>query len=97
MNKIELIDYLADDAGITKKDSYIVIDTLLQGIKKGLCDDGLVKIAGFGTFSVIRRKARRSRNPKTGTPINVPSKVTPKFKASPKLKKEVSENWTVAE
>lgn len=94
MNKVELVSFLADDAGITKKDSYIVIDSLLKGIKRGLCDDSIVKIAGFGTFSVIRRKARRSRNPKTGAPVNVPSKVSPKFKASPKLKKIVAEIWT---
>lgn len=93
MNKVELVSFLADDAGITKKDSYIVIDSLLKGVKRGLCDDGVVKIAGFGTFSVIRRKARKSRNPKTGAPINVPSKVTPKFKASPKLKKDITDTW----
>jgi len=97
MNKVELVSFLADDAGITKRDSYIVIKSLLKGITRGLCDDGVVKIAGFGTFSVIRRKARRSRNPKTGSPVNVPSKVAPKFKSSPKLKKVVAKNWTPQE
>ena len=48
-----------------------------------------VALAGFGTLSVVRRKARRGRNPQTGRPINIPAKKVAKFKAGAKLRKAV--------
>jgi len=88
MNKKDLTNFVADEANanITKKDANLVIGHVLNGIKTGLLKDGKVTLVGFGTFSIVKRKARMARNPQTGAPISVPEKFVPKFKASKALK-----------
>jgi DNA-binding protein HU-beta len=86
MNKKDLTNFVAVEAGITKKDANLVIGTVLEGIKSGLLADGKVTLVGFGTFSVVQRAARQARNPKTGEAISVPAKMVPKFKPSKNLK-----------
>ena len=86
MNKKDLTNVVAAEAGITKKDANLVIGTVIDGIKAGLLADKKVTLVGFGTFSVVERAARKARNPKTGEPIDVPRKMVPKFKPSKLLK-----------
>ena len=86
MNKKDLTNVVAEEAGITKKDANLVIGTVIEGIKSGLFTDKKVTLVGFGTFSVVERAARKARNPKTGEPIDVPRKMVPKFKPSKLLK-----------
>ena len=97
MNKKNLTNFVAaeENAGITKKDANLVIGHVLNGIKSGLLKDGKVTLVGFGTFSIVKRKARKARNPQTGEPINVPEKFVPKFKASKALK-EAALDYTPA-
>ena len=90
MNKKDLKDFVADDAGVTKAEAGIMIDAVLDGIKEGLAADAKVTLVGFGTFTAVKRAARKARNPKTGEPIDVPEKVVPKFKASAKMKEMVA-------
>jgi DNA-binding protein HU-beta len=80
---------VAEEGGVTKKDARIVIGTVLDGVSKGLKEDGKVTLVDFGTFSVVERKARKARNPQTGEEIDVPAKRVPKFKASKALKTSV--------
>jgi len=86
MNKKGLTDYVAEEAGITKKDANALIGVVLGGIKEGLTGEGKVTLVGFGTFSIVKRNARMARNPKTGEAISVPEKTVPKFKPSKALK-----------
>jgi DNA-binding protein HU-beta len=87
MKKAELIDQLAQDAGITKAAATAAIESLLDGITGALKKkDGKVALAGFGTFSKTRRKARSGRNPRTGETIKIKASNAVKFKAGKKLK-----------
>lgn len=86
MNKKGLTDYVAAEAGITKKDASALIGVVLDGIASGITSEGKVTLVGFGTFSVVKRKARMARNPQTGEAISVPEKMVPKFKPSKDLK-----------
>lgn len=87
MKKAELIDQMAQDAGITKAAAAAGIESLLDGITGALKKkDGKVALAGFGTFSKTRRKARNGRNPQTGETIKIKASNAVKFKAGKKLK-----------
>jgi DNA-binding protein HU-beta len=87
MKKAELIDQMAQDAGITKAAATAAIESLLDGITGALKKkDGKVALAGFGTFSKTRRKARNGRNPQTGETIKIKASDAVKFKAGKKLK-----------
>jgi DNA-binding protein HU-beta len=87
MKKAEIISRMAEGAGITKVQADKALDGLLSAITDGLKDGGRVAFVGFGTFSVVQRKARTGRNPKTGEVIQIPESRTVKFTASEGLKK----------
>jgi len=90
MTKAELIEQMANDAGMTKVAATKALDSLIGGITKALKKkDGKITLTGFGTFSKIRRKARKGRNPKTGEAIKIKASNTVKFKAGKKLKESV--------
>jgi len=90
MTKTELIDQMANDAGITKVAATNALNSLIGGITKALKKkDGKVTLMGFGTFSKIRRKARKGRNPQTGEAIKIKASNTVKFRAGKKLKEAV--------
>jgi len=89
MNKKDLRDFVADDLGTTKAEANISIDAVLAGIVAGITEDGKVTLVGFGSFTAVKRAARKARNPKTGEPIDVPEKIVPKFKPSAKMKELV--------
>lgn len=81
MNKAELIDKLAKDAGITKSQANDALDSFTKSVVDSLKKGGKVTLVGFGTFSVTKRSARKGRNPQTGKVINIPAKKVAKFKA----------------
>ena len=89
MNKNELADFVANETGQYKKDVKHIVDAVLAGIERGLMRDGKVTLTGFGNFFVVKRAARKARNPQTGASVHVPSKRVPTFKPSGKLKKSV--------
>jgi len=90
MNKKGLIDYVANETGLTKKDVRVVIGAVLDGIKEGLREDGKVGLVGFGTFTSVWRDARTARNPQTGEPVDVPAKYVPKFRPSQALRNAIN-------
>ena len=90
MNKADLIDKMANDAGITKTAAATALDSLLGGITVSLTMGGKVTLVGFGTFSVSHRKARTGRNPQTGATIQIAAKNVPKFTAGKALKDSVA-------
>lgn len=90
MTKAELIKIMAMDAGVTQATAAAALDSMIGGITKALKKkDGKVTLVGFGTFSKVRRKARRGRNPQTGEEIKIKASTSVKFKAGKKLKESV--------
>lgn len=89
MTKAQLIDKIAAKAKISKKAANITVNTFVESVTTALKRGDRVALVGFGTFSVVKRKARIARNPRTGATIHVPAKRAPKFKAGRDLKKAV--------
>ncbi len=88
MTKADLVERVATAVNLTKKDTEVVVDTILESITKALTSpgDGKVELRGFGSFKVRKRRARQGRNPQTGTPVQVPPKRVPYFKPGKELK-----------
>jgi len=87
MNKVELIDALAEKASMTKVDARKTIDALLDVTKEELKKGGKIALVGFGTLGVSKRPARQGRNPRTGKAIKIAAKNVVKFKAANNLLK----------
>jgi DNA-binding protein HU-beta len=85
MNKGELIEAVAKDAGISKALAGKTLDSAIDAITRSLSRGDRVALVGFGTFSVSARKARSGRNPQTGKEIRIPATKVAKFKAGNKL------------
>ena len=81
MNKSELIEKIAANAGLTKADSKKALDATLAAIKDALAADEKVALVGFGTFAVSERPAREGINPATKEKIQIAAKKVAKFKA----------------
>jgi len=85
MNKSDLIDAIAEDAGISKAAAKKALEAVLKNIGEALKDGERVSLVGFGSWSVARRAARTGRNPQTGKSIQIAAKNVVKFKASGSL------------
>lgn len=90
MNKAQLIDAMADGAGLTKADAKKALDSFISATTDALKGGDRVALIGFGTFSVTERGARTGRNPQTGKEITIPAKKVVKFKAGADLSDAVS-------
>ena len=90
MTKKELIDVVAADANITKKDAKAAIEALLTAVEDALAKGEDVSFAGFGTFKVKTRAARNGVNPQTKAPVVIPEAKVPTFKPGKALKDKVS-------
>ena len=90
MNKSELIDAIADAAGLTKADAGRALDATTDAIASALQKGDTVSLVGFGTFTVRHRAARTGRNPRTGETINIAASNNPAFKAGKALKDAVN-------
>lgn len=87
MTKAELVDVMAKDAGISKVAAAEALNSFITNVTKALKKkDGKVTLVGFGTFSKVKRKARKGRNPQTGAEIKIKASNVVKFKAGKKLK-----------
>jgi DNA-binding protein HU-beta len=89
MNKQELIDKVAKKAGLTKKDVQAVIDLTVESVMDAVKKGDKVTLVGFGTFSQIKRAARKGRNPQTGKEIIIAARKSPKFTAGKAFKDKV--------
>ena len=90
MNKTELIDAMAKEAGLSKKDAAAALNAFTDTVTKELKKKGKVQLIGFGTFEVAKRAAREGRNPQTGKAMKIPASLAPKFKAGKALKDAVN-------
>ena len=89
MTKDEMIAEMAAKSGITKKQATEALQAFMNGVTGQLKKGRKVSFAGFGAFSVSKRKARIGRNPQTGVPINIPATRVPVFRAGKHLKEAV--------
>lgn len=84
LEEIDMVkkDLVAEVAKVvsSKKEAGAAVNAVIDSIKKTLKKGGTVSIAGFGTFSVAKRAARKGRNPRTGEALKVKAKKVPKFK-----------------
>ena len=90
MNKADLVNSIAEKAGLTKTKSNEVVDVIVSTISEALKSGDKVTLVGFGTFTTTQRDARKGRNPKTGETLDIPAKRVAKFKAGPELTKSVN-------
>ena len=90
MNKGELVDAVAKDAGISKGEALLAVDSVVDNVKKALKGGAKVTLVGFGTFSTSKRSAREGRNPQTGKPIKIPAKKVAKFTPGKALKDAIN-------
>ena len=90
MNKQDLINKMASEAGITKLAAKAALQAFEHGVTEALANGDSVQMVGFGTFSTTQRSARTARNPKTGEAIQVPAKTAGKFKAGKGLAEAVN-------
>ncbi len=86
MNKTDLIDFIAEEADLSKASAGRALDAVIDGVTKTLKKGDTVTIVGFGTFAVGKRAARTGRNPQTGDEIKIKAAKVPKFRPGKALK-----------
>lgn len=82
MNKEEMVDKLSEAMECPKTEAATAVELILELIKGTVKQGKRVKISGFGTFAVAKRRARKGRNPQTGEEIRIPARKKFIFKAS---------------
>lgn len=90
MNKSELVDSIAQQAGLTKDQATKALNAFTASVQGALERGDDVVLVGFGTFSVKERAARTGRNPKTGEELQIAASKVPSFKAGKGLKDAVN-------
>ena len=89
MTKTDLVEVVYERVGLSRREAVKALDIVLEIIKDSLCRGEKVKISGFGSFVVNRKRARRGRNPQTGDPLIITSRCVLSFKASDILKERL--------
>ena len=91
MTKADLVERIAAQIDLSKKDSEHVVNTVFRCIIEALATGDKVELRGFGSFRTRERHSRIGRNPKTGEQVEVPEKMVPFFKPGKNLKQLVNE------
>ncbi|MCA3254331.1 MAG: HU family DNA-binding protein [Alphaproteobacteria bacterium] len=86
MNKQDLIAAVADRTGMARGEAGAAVETVFDLITEALSRNETVRVVGFGSFTVTRRKASTGRNPRTGEPMSIAASAQPKFKPGKVLK-----------
>lgn len=90
MNKAELVEAIASEAGLSKAAAKSALDAFINTTTSALKSGDRVALVGFGSFSVSERAARKGRNPQTGKEINIAAKKVVRFKAGAELSDKVA-------
>lgn len=91
MKKTEMIEAIANEAGLTKADAEKAFNATFNLFKNELAKGNKISVAGFGVFKITERSARDCRNPQTGEKIHVSASKGVNFKAGTDLKEKVNE------
>ncbi|MBX5436603.1 MAG: HU family DNA-binding protein [Alicyclobacillaceae bacterium] len=89
MNKVDLVNKVAERTGLKKKDAELAVNSVFNIIQEALANGEKVQVIGFGTFETRTRTARSGRNPQTGEMITIPASTVPAFKPGNKLKEVI--------
>ncbi len=90
MSKTELVAFIAEETGLTKADAARAYDAMVEGVTKGLKDEGKVTLTGFATFNAKHKEAKMGRNPKTGEPVKIAARTAVTIKPGSKLKEALN-------
>ena len=90
MSKQQLVEMIAEKAGLTKADAARALDATTESIAEALKKGEKVSLVGFGTFATSKRDAREGRNPRTGETVQIAARTAVTFKAGSKLKDAVN-------
>jgi DNA-binding protein HU-beta len=90
VNKSELIDKVAGEAGIAKSDAEKAVNAFIHVVQTAVAADDKVTLPGFGAWSRSQRAARTGRNPRTGEPVQIPASKAVKFSVGADFKKKVN-------
>ena len=90
MNKSELVNAMANETKLSKKDVELVLNSFVNTVSNELANNGKVQLVGFGTFETRKRAARTGLNPQTKEEIKIPACTVPAFKAGKALKDKVN-------
>ncbi|HIJ94556.1 MAG TPA: HU family DNA-binding protein [Desulfuromonadales bacterium] len=90
MTKAELINSVAEQAGLKKVDAEKAVTAFVASVTAALKSGDKLSLVGFGTFSTAKRAARKGQNPQTGKKIDIPAATVPKFKPGKTLKEAVN-------
>lgn len=90
MNKAELVNAMATETGVSKKDVEKVLNSFINVVSNEMANKGKVQLVGFGTFETRQRAARKGLNPQTKEEIEIPACTVPAFKAGKALKDKVN-------
>ncbi len=87
MTKLDLVENVTSKLGLSKRDSYKIVESVIEIMKHHLSQGNTVKISGFGNFVVKSKKARKGRNPLTGSEMEIIARKVLTFKSSQILRK----------
>lgn len=90
MNKSELIEAVAGEAGLSKSEAEKAVNALIQVVQGAVSRDDKVTLPGFGSWSRTQRAARTGRNPRTGEPVQIKASKAVKFSVGADFKKKVN-------
>ena len=90
MTKTDLVNYMAEETGMTKADATRALEAMLNGVVKGLKTEKKVALTGFMTFTAKEKEAATRRNQRTGEPVETPAHTAVTFKAGSKLKEALN-------
>ena len=92
MTKADLINVIAEKAGITRVKAETVVNTIFDSMVEALLKDDRIEIRGFGSFENREYGAYKGRNPRTGEVIEVANKKLPFFKVGKELKEDINKD-----
>ncbi len=90
MSKTQLVDFIAEEVGLTKTDAAKALEAVQNGVVKGLKEEGKVTLTGFVTFTAKHKDASTGRNPRTGEAVTIPARTVVTIKAGSKLKEALN-------